>query len=79
MYDMTHDHDTIGFRRGCVACAQVEADLMISKRAYWAGLPSVDRNTAHPEREAPPLERRAETKRRGSVVRLPRPVPTRPR
>lgn len=28
-----HDHLSLGFRRGCVACAQTEADLAISKRA----------------------------------------------
>lgn len=27
MSDRLHDHDTLGFRRGCVACAQLEADM----------------------------------------------------
>lgn len=27
MTDRLHDHTTFGFRRGCVACAQVEADI----------------------------------------------------
>ena len=27
MSDRLHDHLTFGIRRGCVACAQVEADL----------------------------------------------------
>lgn len=31
--DATHDHLTVGFVRGCVACAQTEADLALSKAA----------------------------------------------
>jgi hypothetical protein len=31
--DAVHDHLSIGFVRGCVACAQTEADLMLGKRA----------------------------------------------
>lgn len=31
--DLTHDHLTFGFRRGCVACAQVEADLACARRS----------------------------------------------
>ena len=33
MTDRLHDHLTLGFRRGCVACAQVEADLALARRA----------------------------------------------
>jgi hypothetical protein len=33
--DRLHDHLTFGFRRGCVACAQVEADMARSKRALY--------------------------------------------
>jgi hypothetical protein len=31
--DRLHDHLTFGFRRGCVACAQTEADFARAKRA----------------------------------------------
>lgn len=37
MSDRLHDHLTFGFRRGCVACAQVEADLAMSRRALADG------------------------------------------
>lgn len=30
--DRVHDHTTLGFRRGCLACAQLEADLARCKR-----------------------------------------------
>lgn len=33
MTDRLHDHTTFGFRRGCLACAQVEADIARSARA----------------------------------------------
>lgn len=52
MSDRLHDHTTIGFRRGCVACAQTEADLALSARAYWKIQPvltEVERNAPHPE------------------------------
>lgn len=53
MTDRLHDHTTIGFRRGCVACAQVEADHAMSARAYWAkvrkSFPETHLNPAHPE------------------------------
>lgn len=32
--DAVHDHLSIGFVRGCVACAQTEADMALSKQAY---------------------------------------------
>lgn len=32
MTDRVHDHLTLGYRRGCVACAQTEADLACGKR-----------------------------------------------
>lgn len=31
--DAVHDHLTIGFVRGCVACAQTEADMALSRAA----------------------------------------------
>lgn len=39
--DAVHDHLSIGFVRGCIACAQTEADLMLSKQAFHAkaGIP----------------------------------------
>lgn len=40
MTDRLHDHLTLGFRRGCVACAQVEADLALSARAFYAAAPA---------------------------------------
>lgn len=36
MSDRLHDHLTLGFRPGCVACAQVEADLALSRKAFYA-------------------------------------------
>jgi hypothetical protein len=35
MSDRLHDHTTIGPRAGCVACAQVEADLAMSRRYVY--------------------------------------------
>lgn len=32
--DALHDHITIGFVDGCIACAQVQADMALSTRAY---------------------------------------------
>ena len=32
--DRLHDHITFGFRRGYVACAQTEADMVRSRRAF---------------------------------------------
>ena len=34
--DAVHDHLTIGFVPGCVACAQTEADLALSHKAALA-------------------------------------------
>lgn len=34
--DAVHDHLTIGFVRGCVACAQTETDLALSRKAAVA-------------------------------------------
>jgi len=31
--DAVHDHLTIGFVHGCVACAQTEADMALSAKA----------------------------------------------
>lgn len=31
--DAVHDHLTIGFVHGCVACAQTSADLALSRKA----------------------------------------------
>jgi hypothetical protein len=50
--DMTHDHLTLGFSRGCAACAQTEADWCVSARVYEATLPKISdeaRYNAHPE------------------------------
>ena len=38
MSDLLHDHTTIGFRRGCVACAQPEADFARCSAANRAKL-----------------------------------------
>jgi hypothetical protein len=38
--DAVHDHITIGFVDGCIACAQVQADMALSKRAYAASTES---------------------------------------
>ena len=35
--DAVHNHVTIGFVRGCIACAQTEADLSLSRKAVYAG------------------------------------------
>ena len=32
MSDRLHDHLTFGFRRGCVACAQAEADFALMQK-----------------------------------------------
>lgn len=32
--DAVHDHITIGFKDGCIACAQTQADMALSKRAF---------------------------------------------
>lgn len=40
MSDRLHDHTTIGFRRGCVACAQTEADMVLSAKAFYAAEPA---------------------------------------
>lgn len=32
MSDRLHDHLTLGFRPGCVACAQLQADLAVASR-----------------------------------------------
>lgn len=32
--DAVHDHITIGFTDGCIACAQTQADMALSKRAF---------------------------------------------
>ena len=45
MTDRLHDHLTIGFRRGCVACAQTEADLMLGKRMVEANKDSYPYST----------------------------------
>lgn len=34
MSDRLHDHINLGFRPGCVACAQVEADMVLTSRTY---------------------------------------------
>lgn len=34
--DAVHDHLTIGHRDGCIACAQTQADMALSARAYHA-------------------------------------------
>ena len=36
--DALHDHLSIGNREGCIACAQTQADMALSKRAYHASL-----------------------------------------
>lgn len=36
MSDRLHDHLTIGFRRGCVACAQLEADMARCQQAAYS-------------------------------------------
>lgn len=38
--DAVHDHITIGFTDGCIACAQTQADMALSKRAFDAAQPS---------------------------------------
>lgn len=49
MTDRLHDHMTLGFRRGCVACAQVEADMSLSARAYSEKFLTItNSNPAHP-------------------------------
>jgi len=37
--DAVHDHLTIGFVHGCVACAQTEADMALSRKAARANEP----------------------------------------
>lgn len=32
--DAVHDHITIGHRDGCIACAQTQADMALSRKAY---------------------------------------------
>lgn len=52
MTDRLHDHLTLGFRRGCVACAQVEADMRISQKAWeekFIPLTNTNPESAHPE------------------------------
>lgn len=34
--DAVHDHLTIGFVPGCIACAQTEADLVLSHKSALA-------------------------------------------
>lgn len=46
--DALHSHISIGFVQGCVACAQVETDMALSREVYLAGLVTagaVDENT----------------------------------
>jgi hypothetical protein len=38
--DAVHDHITIGFKDGCIACAQTQADMALSKRAFARSQPS---------------------------------------
>jgi hypothetical protein len=49
--DAVHDHITIGFADGCIACAQTQADMALSKRAYAAAQPSgtVVNSTVQPD------------------------------
>lgn len=42
MSDRLHDHLTLGPRRGCVACAQIEADVARGARALAAADPARD-------------------------------------
>jgi hypothetical protein len=44
--DAVHDHLSVGFVRGCVACAQTEADLSLSKRALAEKLVDSSPNAA---------------------------------
>lgn len=52
MSDRLHDHITLGFRRGCVACAQVTADLAASRHAarreHEHRRPDAEREPARP-------------------------------
>lgn len=49
--DAVHDHITIGFKDGCIACAQTQADMALSKRAFARSQPSgaVSNETVQPD------------------------------
>ncbi len=56
MSDRLHDHTTIVIRRGCVACAQFEADFALAARAYREANPDLyvkDTSRAHPDLRPP--------------------------